>query len=139
MKEVGMLNCEISDVISRAGHRDEIIVCDAGFPIPPGVRTVDLALSENIPCVEDVIAEILKYFSVEALVVANETREVNPTKLKKIENLFEQDIKVQFIPHGELKKRSKSVKAIIRTGDFTANSNFLLISAGGPRWYCEKK
>ena len=33
---------------------------------------------------------------------------------------------------------TRQVKFAIRTGDFTANSNIILISAGGPRWYCEK-
>ncbi|WP_328589403.1 hypothetical protein [Acetivibrio thermocellus] len=32
---------------------------------------------------------------------------------------------------------TKEVKFAIRTGDFTANSNIILVSAGGPRWYCE--
>ena len=52
MKEVGILN---ADIISRSGHRDEIIVCDAGFSIPFGIRTVDLAITENVPKVEDII------------------------------------------------------------------------------------
>ena len=50
MKEIGILN---ADIISRSGHRDEIIVCDAGFSIPFGIRTVDLAITENVPKVED--------------------------------------------------------------------------------------
>ena len=36
MKEIGLLNSDIADVISRLGHMDEVIVCDAGFPIPAG-------------------------------------------------------------------------------------------------------
>lgn len=138
MKEVGMLNSDISDVLSRAGHRDEIMVCDAGFAIPLGVRTIDIALSENCPTVEEVIDELLKYFSVEELVIADESRQTNPSKVQMITGLFEDGIKIQFIDHEELKKRSRQVKAIIRTGDFTAYSNFLLISAGGPRWLLEK-
>ena len=36
-------------------------------------------------------------------------------------------------------KITRDVKFVIRTGDFTANSNIVLVSAGGPRWYCEKE
>lgn len=137
MKETGILNSEIAEVISRAGHRDEIIVCDAGFAIPSEVRAIDVAISENSPKVEQVIEELLKHFSVEELVVANETRETNPSKLKSVRSLFGNELNVQFVAHEELKLRSRKVKAIIRTGDFTAYSNFLLVSAGGPRWFLE--
>ncbi len=81
MKEVGILN---ADIISRSGHRDEIIVCDAGFSIPFGIRTVDLAIIENVPKVEDIIKELLKFFSVEELVIADDTKNTNPTKLNTI-------------------------------------------------------
>jgi D-ribose pyranose/furanose isomerase RbsD len=33
------------------------------------------------------------------------------------------------------KELSKSVKAVIRTGDFTAYANVLLVSGAGKRWY----
>jgi L-fucose mutarotase/ribose pyranase (RbsD/FucU family) len=51
MKETGFLNREISDVISMMGHMDELIVCDAGFPIPLGVRVVDISLAKDKPTV----------------------------------------------------------------------------------------
>ena len=35
-------------------------------------------------------------------------------------------------------KRSKHVEAIIRTGDFTAYTNVLLVSGAGDRWYVER-
>jgi D-ribose pyranase len=46
---------------------------------------------------------------------------------------------VETIAHTELKQRSRGVKAIIRTGDFTAYSNVLLVSGAGERWYVEKQ
>lgn len=49
MKEIGIINRELSDVISSLGHMDEIIICDAGFSIPLGIKTVDISLSENKP------------------------------------------------------------------------------------------
>ena len=39
-----LLTDELADVIARLGHMDEVIICDAGFPIPLGVRTVDIGL-----------------------------------------------------------------------------------------------
>jgi len=39
---------------------------------------------------------------------------------------------------GDRIRKSGQVKAVIRTGDFTAYSNILLVSGGGGRWYLEK-
>ncbi len=138
MKEIGLLNREISDVISGLGHMDEMIVCDAGFPIPLGVRTVDLALAVNQPMVMDVLKVLLQDFSVEKIVLADETKAHSPSTFAKIVDLFSSGVEVETEPHTSFKQRSKDVKAIIRTGDFTAYSNVLLVSGSGGRWYVEK-
>lgn len=138
MKEVGLLNSDIADVISRLGHMDEVIVCDAGFPIPLGVRTVDIALGVNQPTVLEVLHVLLGDFSVEKVVLADETKSHSPTRFGAIVGLLGSDVVVETMPHSAFKVRSKGVKAIIRTGDFTAYSNVLLVSAGGPRWYVER-
>jgi D-ribose pyranase len=138
MRETGIVNHEISDVFSMMGHMDELIVCDAGFPIPLGVRTVDIALAKNKPTVLQLLKELKRHFSVEKLVMANETKEISPARFDAIIDIFGKDMPVETMPHTEFKKHSKSVKAVIRTGDFTAYSNVLLVSGAGDRWYCEK-
>jgi len=139
MKETGFLNREISNVISMMGHMDEMIVCDAGFPMPLGVKTVDISLSKDKPTVLEVLGELAKHFSVEKLVMAQETKDVSPTRFKDILRVFGADMAVETIAHTELKQRSRGVKAIIRTGDFTAYSNVLVVSGAGDRWYVEKQ
>ena len=138
MRETGVLNRELSDVTSMMGHMDELIVCDAGFPIPLGVRTVDISLAKNKPTVLELLEELVKHFSVEKLVMAKETKNVSPTRFNAIVGLFQKDIPVETIAHTEFKQRSTKVKAVIRTGDFTAYSNVLLVSGPGDRWYVEK-
>ncbi|MHC4477405.1 MAG: D-ribose pyranase [Planctomycetota bacterium] len=138
MRETGILNAAISDVISMMGHMDEMIVCDAGFPIPLGVRTVDIALSKDKPSVLELLAELKKHFSVEKLIMANETKQTSPSRFEAIVGVFGKDIPVETMPHSEFKQHSRTVKAVIRTGDFTAYSNVLLVSGAGDRWYCEK-
>jgi D-ribose pyranase len=138
MQEIGFLNSDIADALSRLGHMDELIVCDAGFPIPLGVRTIDISLKVNQPTVAEVLIEILKYFSVEKIVLAQETHAHSPTQFTHLTGLFGPEVAVETLPHTEFKQRSKGVKAIVRTGDFTAYSNILLVSAGGPRWFVEK-
>jgi D-ribose pyranase len=138
MQEIGFLNSDIADALSRLGHMDELIVCDAGFPIPLGVRTIDISLTINQPTVAETLAEILKYFSVEKIVLAEETQKHSLTQFARLTGLFAPEVAVELLPHTEFKQRSKRVKAIVRTGDFTAYSNVLLVSAGGPRWFVEQ-
>jgi D-ribose pyranase len=46
---------------------------------------------------------------------------------------------LETLPHDEIRKMSEEVKAIIRTGDFTAYGNVILVSGAGDRWYLENK
>ncbi len=36
MKKGALLNSEISHVVSRLGHTDSLVICDAGLPVPAG-------------------------------------------------------------------------------------------------------
>lgn len=137
MKETGMINAPIEGLLSCLGHGDEMMVVDAGFAIPQGVLTIDLSLSNDVPSVPQVLSELLKHFSVEKVVFAKETKNVSPTQYDKIVGLFDPDVKTELIDHADLKERSKKVKGIIRTGDFNAFSNVLLVSGAGNRWYVE--
>jgi D-ribose pyranase len=139
MRETGIVNRDICDILSTLGHTDEVIVCDAGFAIPLGVRTIDISLSENVPTVPQVLAELRKHFSVEKLVISEETKKVSPTRFKEFVKAFGKGMAVELISQNEIRARARTVKAVIRTGDFTAYSNIVLVSAGGPKWYVEKK
>lgn len=138
MIEKGLLNRDLAAQLSRMGHGDEFLVCDAGFAIPDGIPVVDLSLAVNVPTVEAVLAEILKFFSVEKIVFAREQRDSNPAKLERLVALFKPRIEQQVIGHVELKQRSRLVKAVIRTGDFSAYTNLILVSGAGDRWSFEQ-
>lgn len=137
MKEVGIVNREIAAAISRQGHADLLMVVDAGFPIPLGVEVIDISLAENKPMVLEVLAELKKYFSVEKLIMANQTRDVNPSLFRELSVAFGNNIEVGLIDHTELKKLSREVKTVIRTGDFTAYANIIIVSGAGTRWKLE--
>lgn len=137
MKEYGLVNRNLSKIIAEQGHQDLLLVTDAGFAIPVGVDIVDLSLKENNPMVLDVVTEIQKYHSVEKLIFAQQTVKTNPKLFNDLKNVWNRNIEVEIIDHLELKQLAKSVKAIIRTGDFTAYGNVILVSGAGDRWYCE--
>ena len=139
MKETGFLNIDISDALAHLGHMDELIICDAGFPIPAGIRTIDVSIKANEPTTLEVLAEILNHFSVEKIVLAEESQTHSPTMFARLTSLFDKSVPVETMPHTAFKLRSRSVKAIVRTGDFTAFSNILLVSGAGPRWFVEQE
>jgi D-ribose pyranase len=114
-------------------------VADAGFPCPDHVEVIDIALSEGVPTVLEVLAELRKVHSVEKIVMANETRDHSPTHFKKASQAFGKGVEVEAVPHTEFKQRSHQAKTIIRTGDFTAWGNVMLVSGAGKRWKIERK
>jgi len=137
MKEVGILNTQIDSALNRQGHMDLMIVADAGFPCPDHVELIDIALSEGVPSVLDVLTELNKVHSVEKIIIARETADHNPSYFQKVSTAFRPDVQVQVVTHAEFKERSHHVKTIVRTGDFTAWANVMLVSGAGHRWQME--
>ncbi len=138
MKEVGIINRDIAAAISKQGHTDLLMVVDAGFAIPQGIEVIDISLGENKPMMLEVLAELKKFFSVEKMVVANQTKNVSPTLFANICKSFGENIPVETVDHSEIREMSKTVKTVIRTGDFTAYGNVILVSGAGDRWKVEK-
>ena len=66
-----------------------------------------------------------------------ETCKVNLTHFNDVSVAFGEEVEVETMPHHELKKLSREVNAMIRTGDFTAYGNVILVSGAGDRWYLE--
>ena len=64
MKKIGILNKDISEVIASMGHMDMLVVCDAGLPIPAGVRRIDLALKEGLPGFIETVETVYKELQV---------------------------------------------------------------------------
>ena len=137
MIEKGILNRDLATLLSKMGHGDLLMICDAGFAIPDGLPVVDLSLAVNVPTVDDVMTEILKFFSVEKVCFAQEQRDSNPAKLGRLLAALGETVEQETVSHVELKRRAHSVKGVIRTGDFCAFTNLILVSGPGDRWITE--
>lgn len=137
MKEIGFLNRQIDAALNRQGHMDLMMVVDAGFPVPDHIELIDLALKDDVPTVPEVLAELEKIHSVEKLIIAQETSDHNPSYFDNVTKNFWSGAAIEVISHADLKELSHQVKTIIRTGDFTAWANILLVSGAGDRWRLE--
>lgn len=129
MKRQGILNSDISRVLSYMGHIDRICIGDCGLPIPDEVERIDLALKFGVPTFMDTLKVVAEDMKIEKIVLAEEIKTQNPQVLSEVEALFAgQDIEVEFVSHVELKAQTNECKAVIRTGETTPYANIILQS-----------
>lgn len=125
MKRQGILNSHISEVLSRLGHTDTIVIADCGLPIPDETIRIDLSLKQGTPNFMDTLKVLLEDMVVEKITLAEEIHEKNPEVKQEIVDLFEHSM-ITYIPHEEFKKQTKQAKAVIRTGEITPYANIIL-------------
>ena len=129
MKKAGILNSDISRVLSYMGHTDCICIGDCGLPIPDEVERIDLALKFGVPTFMETLATVAQDMKIEKIILAEEIKTQNPKVLAEIEALFAgQTMEVQFVSHVELKALTHDCKAVIRTGETTPYANIILQS-----------
>lgn len=127
MKKIGILNQELSTVIAGMGHTDMLVVADAGLPIPPGVRRIDLALREGLPGFLETVAAVLGELQVERIIVAEEMQAVSPHIHEKLLEIAS-GAEVGMVAHGQFKELTRAAAAVVRTGEFTPYANVILVS-----------
>ncbi len=127
MKKSKLLNQSLSAVIAGMGHMDELVIADAGLPIPMTTRRIDLALTQDVPRFHDTLRIILTELQVERAIVAQEMLDVSPQLYEAIEDLFG-EIPIDKVPHEEFKRRTQSAVAVVRTGEFTPYANIILVA-----------
>lgn len=129
MKKGGILNSDISRVLSYMGHTDWLCIGDCGLPIPDEVERIDLALEFGVPTFMKTLEVVAKDMKIEKIILAEEIKTQNEKVLSEINELFkDQNIEVEFVSHAELKAKTKECKAVIRTGETTPYANIILQS-----------
>ena len=129
MKRNGILNSDISRVLSYMGHTDRIAIGDCGLPIPEETERIDLAVKFGVPAFMDVLKEVCSDMKVDNIILADPLTENNPQILGEIETYFAgTELEVEFVPHVELKALTKDCKAVVRTGETTPYANIILQS-----------
>ena len=74
MKKIGIMNADVSNVISKMGHTDMITIADSGLPIPSDTRRIDLSIKQGLPSFIDVLDMVLTELEVEEIVLAKEIK-----------------------------------------------------------------
>ncbi len=128
MKKKGVLNSDISAVLSYLGHTDTICIGDAGLPIPDSVQRIDLSVTENLPSFLSVLKAVCDDMHIEKYYLAKECEKNNSTVFNGVQDLLE-EIESEEISHSKLKEMTKQCKAVIRTGECSPYANIILQAA----------
>jgi D-ribose pyranase len=128
MKKTGILNSGLAKVVDDLGHTDTVCLGDLGLPVPEGVRKIDLSLRRGQPRLLDVLDIYLSDVVVEKVFLAKEMTAHNPRQLEALLTRLPKDVEVVYVSHDELKAMTRSVKAVVRTGEDTPFSNIILQS-----------
>ena len=131
MKRNRLLNSELSYEISRIGHTASITVCDAGLPIPAGVKRIDLAIESGYPSFIRTLDAMLSELMVEEIVLATEIHTHNQTLFDQMMGIFETHSmapRVTEISHEDFKAQTCDSQAVVRTGECTPYANVILKS-----------
>ncbi|WP_017797762.1 D-ribose pyranase [Oceanobacillus kimchii] len=127
MKKKGMLNSHISKLLSDLGHTDQIVIADAGLPVPEGVKKIDVALTPGTPSFIEVLNALIDDMVIEEVTLAQEIKVDNTEKHKQVKELIN-DTPISYVTHEQFKSLNKQAKAIIRTGETTPYANCILRS-----------
>ena len=127
MKKNGILNSDISRVLSYMGHTDRICISDCGLPIPEEIKRIDLALTFGIPSFIEVLENVALDMKIEKIYLAEEIKNNNPEVLNKIKEIIT-DVEVEFVSHSEFKNMTRECKAVVRTGENSPYAYIILQS-----------
>jgi len=133
MKKGVLLNSDVSAVIARLGHTDQLTLCDAGLPIPAATQRIDLALTQGVPTVMQVFAAVTQEMQVESAILAEEIVKQNPSlhevllaELTALGQRQGNTISVRYISHQAFKAQTEHSRAVIRSGECSPYANVIL-------------
>ena len=127
MKTAALLNAPLSCVIARLGHGDQLVVADAGLPIPAGPQRIDLAVTRGVPSFEQVLRAVLTEMKVERIIVAEELQAQGSGLWARLPELLP-GVPVETVAHVEFKRLTASARAVARTGECTPYANVILVA-----------
>ncbi|MBO2025890.1 D-ribose pyranase [Klebsiella pneumoniae] len=117
-----VLNADISAVISRLGHTDTLVVCDAGLPVPRSSTRIDMALTQGVPSFMQVLEVVTTEMQVEAAVIAEEIKPIIRSSTRRCSLTSSScsstvEIPLKFVtPAMSSSKQTADSQAVIRSG-----------------------
>ena len=127
MKRGGILHAALSHLIASTGHTDYFTVCDRGFPVPEGPQRIDLALTDDIPTVVDVLRAVHAEWSIDRVLITHEMADVSPERVSALRQILGA-VPLERVSHLELKRLAQGARATVRTADTVPYANIIVVS-----------
>ena len=129
MKRGPLINSEMSRAIAELGHRDWLVLADAGHAIPRDADRIDIALRPGLPAMVDVLETVLTEMRAEAFVVCDQISEENPSLSAEFDRLLPGVERID-VSYSRFREIVGSAKTVVRTGEATAQANIILRATG---------
>lgn len=140
MRPDRILHPELSAALASLGHTDIVLVTDAGFPIPPHARRIDLGFWPGSIDVLEILRVLRHEIFVEEVRFASEVRDCHPELYRDIQQIYTGS-GATFIKasHETLcDDIAHRAKVVIRSGSFNPWANFALVASTDPfAWFTD--
>lgn len=137
MKKIGIINGKLLGELARIGHTEEVLICDAGFPVQRNANIIDLSLIEGVPSFSQVLEAVLSEFIFESYTVLDTMKKFN-FKYSELLKLYLQVQERKEMEFNDFVENASSVQLVIRTGEILPCSNVILKCASGVKIEAEK-
>ena len=90
MKRFGILNHRLASAVTKMGHDDIMIVCDAGFPVDHNEadKVIDVSLVPGVPDLVTVLKALRQELWVERLAMKEAAPSGNPRIYQAVQDVF---------------------------------------------------
>lgn len=127
MKKGKLLHSALSHEIAKLGHTQTLVLGDAGLPIPPETRRIDLAVTQGVPALLSVLDAVLSELAVQKITLAEEIKTASPEMDRSIRSRFP-GTQICYVPHEAFKALLPQAACVVRTGETTSYANVILES-----------
>lgn len=127
MKRGGILHPALNHLLASTGHTDYFTICDRGFPVPEAPERIDLALTDDIPTVLDVLRAVVAEWSVDRVLITHEMDEISPGRVADLREILA-GAPLERVSHLHLKRLAQDARATVRTADTVPYANIIVVS-----------
>lgn len=107
-----------------------MLITDAGFPIHKDIKRIDVALVRGIAGLMQTLKAILRELVIEKVIICENVKDTSADFLKELQKLLINQT-FQFVGWQDFVVLTKNVKCAVRTAEFTAYANIIIVAASG--------
>ena len=141
MRPDRILHPELAAALATLGHTDIVLVTDAGFPIPPHAKRIDLGFWPGTVDVLEILRVLRQEIFAEEVHFASEVRDCHPQLYRDVQNIYTgSGAEFREASHETLcHDIAHRAKVVIRSGSFNPWANFALVASTDPfAWFTEQ-